>query len=281
MSVACADYYDLNGNKKKDWSNGEMFQVGDVVQVSKDNNLTSALTYDDGSVVYFMVVGRTFRKVGIPLIDLELMEINQRPISGVEFIKITFVVGKNRYIQNVKRGEYLTIPIEPQREGFTFYGWSINGVNVTDVKQSDIQESATYIALFSQYNESIANDLVGVMVDNGILVFNNFAEIFSKNGYNVDWSKSNLQYSLLAKATFNTASTPIFTINNLTYGTTINIQDIQLDNIFKTYNSCSIQIGNDYSINFIDNDFKVILLPFQEANYQIALSSSSVFIVTT
>lgn len=75
ITVNCLDYYDINGNKVKDWSKGEILQVGDIVRVDKDNDGNSAMKYADGSDMYFRVTGRTFRYSGVPLIDLELQEV--------------------------------------------------------------------------------------------------------------------------------------------------------------------------------------------------------------
>lgn len=75
LSVACLNYYDTNGTLVKDWSKGEILQVGDIVQVDKDNNGTSAITYGSGEPMRFRITGRTFRKVGVPMLDLELQEV--------------------------------------------------------------------------------------------------------------------------------------------------------------------------------------------------------------
>lgn len=75
ITVSCIDYYDIKGNKVKDWSKGEVLQVGDIVRIDKDNNGNSAVKQKDGSVVYFKVVGRNFHNEGVPLIDLELQEV--------------------------------------------------------------------------------------------------------------------------------------------------------------------------------------------------------------
>ena len=75
LSVACLNYYDNNGILVKDWSKGEILQVGDIVQVDKDNNGTSAVTYASGEPMRFRITGRTFRKQGVPMLDLELQEV--------------------------------------------------------------------------------------------------------------------------------------------------------------------------------------------------------------
>lgn len=75
MSVSCLDMFDINGNKVKDFSKGEVLQVGDVVRIDSDNYGKSKYTRPDGSDMYFRVTGRTFRYSGVPMIDLELQEV--------------------------------------------------------------------------------------------------------------------------------------------------------------------------------------------------------------
>ena len=81
LSVVCGDYYDINGNLIIDWSRGNVFQVGDIVQVDKDNYGTSAVNYLNGQPMRFRVVGRTFRKVGVPMLDLELQEVKLQEVK--------------------------------------------------------------------------------------------------------------------------------------------------------------------------------------------------------
>lgn len=75
VSIICNDMYDDNKNIIKDWSKGEILQVGDIVRIDKDNNGNSAVKYADGSDMYFRITGCKFRYSGVPLIDLELQEI--------------------------------------------------------------------------------------------------------------------------------------------------------------------------------------------------------------
>lgn len=75
ITIGCEDIYDINGNKIKDWSLGHVVEVGDVVRVDKNNNGNSLWSYKDGSPMYWKVTGRNFRKVGVPMIDLELQEV--------------------------------------------------------------------------------------------------------------------------------------------------------------------------------------------------------------
>lgn len=64
ISVNCLDYYNEYGEKVVNWDNGEIIKVRDVIKISGDDTL-------------WRVTGRTFRKQGVPLIDLELQEIKQ------------------------------------------------------------------------------------------------------------------------------------------------------------------------------------------------------------
>lgn len=75
VTVTCGDYADEYGVVRKHWAKGEIFQVGDIVRLDKNNLGTPAMTYKDGSTILWKVTGRTFRHAGVPLIDLELQEI--------------------------------------------------------------------------------------------------------------------------------------------------------------------------------------------------------------
>ena len=75
VTVNCGDYADEYGVVRKHWEKGEIFQVGDIVRLDKDNNGTPAMTYKNGKTMLWKVTGRTFRHAGVPLIDLELQEI--------------------------------------------------------------------------------------------------------------------------------------------------------------------------------------------------------------
>lgn len=82
LTCICDDYFDINGKKVKSWAKGEIIQVGDIVRIDKDDLGNSAIKYANGKDIYFKVVGRTFRKDGIPLLDLELQEVKQLPQDG-------------------------------------------------------------------------------------------------------------------------------------------------------------------------------------------------------
>lgn len=62
ITVCCSDYYYLDGNIAKNWSTGEILEVGDIVK-------------NEGDETIWRITGRNFRKVGVPMIDLELQEV--------------------------------------------------------------------------------------------------------------------------------------------------------------------------------------------------------------
>ena len=62
ITVSCGNYYYENGSLAKDWSVGQILSVGDLVKVNGNNTI-------------WRVTGRNFRKTGVPMIDLELQEV--------------------------------------------------------------------------------------------------------------------------------------------------------------------------------------------------------------
>lgn len=98
ITISCSNIYDINGNKQKDFSKGEILQVGDIVRVDKDNKGNSLWNYSNGKPKYWRVTGRNFRKIGVPLIDLELQEVKYAPYH-LEKLSYTenqqFEMGKN------------------------------------------------------------------------------------------------------------------------------------------------------------------------------------------
>lgn len=62
-TVSFADYYNLNNTKIINSNNGEMFRLGQVVKIQNDNK-------------YWEITGIRFRKIGVPMLDLEMREAN-------------------------------------------------------------------------------------------------------------------------------------------------------------------------------------------------------------
>ena len=77
LQIMCQDMYSTTGEKIKDWSKGEILEVGDLVRVDKDNNGNSQYTYSDGNPIIFRVTGSKFSYNGSPKLDLELQEVKQ------------------------------------------------------------------------------------------------------------------------------------------------------------------------------------------------------------
>lgn len=74
VTIALGDLYDTNGDKVKDWSQGDMLDIGDIIRIDDDNEGHTNITYPNGDPIYFRVVGRRFRYAGVPMLDLELQE---------------------------------------------------------------------------------------------------------------------------------------------------------------------------------------------------------------
>lgn len=77
ITVDCTNYYDEKGKLIKNWDNGDIIDVGDILRIDKDNNGTPQSVYFNGEAKLWQVVGRNFRKKGKPFIDLELREIKK------------------------------------------------------------------------------------------------------------------------------------------------------------------------------------------------------------
>ena len=75
VTISCGDMYDVSGNKVKDWANGEILAIGDVVRIDADHNGNPLWAYKNRDPIYWKVTGRNFRKTGVPMIDLELQEV--------------------------------------------------------------------------------------------------------------------------------------------------------------------------------------------------------------
>ncbi|MBQ7797861.1 MAG: hypothetical protein IJ371_01915 [Clostridia bacterium] len=77
ITVSCADYYNKNGEKTKEWASGQIIEVGDIIVPKKDNLGTSLVNYRNGNEYKWRVKSATFRKGGIPFLDLQVQEIRQ------------------------------------------------------------------------------------------------------------------------------------------------------------------------------------------------------------
>lgn len=75
VKVFCGDVYNTGGLKVRDWTKGETYEIGDLVQVDNDNEGHSEWTYQNGDSIVWKVTGLTHSYSGAPYIDLELQEV--------------------------------------------------------------------------------------------------------------------------------------------------------------------------------------------------------------
>ena len=75
VNLFMTDFYDIYGNKVKDFSKGDLFKVGDIVNISKDNSTTPLYTYADSSPIYFKVISINLNYNGSGTIKLGLQEV--------------------------------------------------------------------------------------------------------------------------------------------------------------------------------------------------------------
>ena len=68
VTISCNDYFDSEDEKVINWDKGEIPKLNQIVYFDDD-------LYADGNQRYWKIKGRTFRKVGVPMIDLELEEV--------------------------------------------------------------------------------------------------------------------------------------------------------------------------------------------------------------
>lgn len=71
--VAIADMYDEDGNRTKNWDEGEILNVGDCVRIDADNG--SLLKNADGTPKYFRITGRGVNYTSVPTLELEYLEV--------------------------------------------------------------------------------------------------------------------------------------------------------------------------------------------------------------
>lgn len=109
VSVSCNDYYDVNGEKVIDWSKGEVLKVNQIVYF--DNDL-----YADKSQRYWKIKGRTFRKTGVPMIDLDLEETKIKPLSDYSWSEINEISKSGYASSEFSIGEKKNITLSDGKE---------------------------------------------------------------------------------------------------------------------------------------------------------------------
>lgn len=79
VHLFCSNMYYSDGTLAKNWSNGEILSVGDLVFFTNE-------TYSDGSPVYWLVTSRNFKYDGEPYIELQLQEVLVDSTSTTQYI---------------------------------------------------------------------------------------------------------------------------------------------------------------------------------------------------
>lgn len=120
VDLFCGNMYLENGTLAKNWANGEMLNVNDLVYFDND-------VYSDNSQRYWRITGKRTSKSGVPKISLELQEVKMPEPTYIFSFKITnlyeTISDKNAYadvyingekkliedITSVKKGDVLKI----------------------------------------------------------------------------------------------------------------------------------------------------------------------------
>ena len=114
VTISCSDYYNQANQKSVDWQKGDVVQVDNVIYFENDK-------YLNGKQRYWKVKGRTFRKQGVPMIDLDLEEVNNYTINDLTWEEVKtisesgnassmFSVGDKKDI-TLSNGEIITATI--------------------------------------------------------------------------------------------------------------------------------------------------------------------------
>lgn len=117
IPVACGNLYFENGNIAKTWSIGEVLEVGDIVKIYSSDD-------------YWRVVGRNFKYVGKPSIELELQETKwntaltdmfrlygidangiEEGESGYDGNPVEYIIGTGMTVNNGLNGDYLNTDV--------------------------------------------------------------------------------------------------------------------------------------------------------------------------
>lgn len=81
VTISCNNYFGADGEKLINWSEGEVPRLNQCVYF--DNDL-----YADKSQRYWKIKGRTFRKGGVPMMDLELEEVKKMELGDYSWNQI-------------------------------------------------------------------------------------------------------------------------------------------------------------------------------------------------
>ncbi len=174
LTIGCLDYYYADGSLAKDWSNGEIFKIGEIVRIDKDNEGTSLYKYKNGQNRYWKITGRTFRYEGVPMIDLELQQVTREDIGyivgerieqvDIEGVSYThYQVYANAATTNIY---YTTDGSKPTKNSNVIYGGNVLDIYVSEEDSfiltgytSDGDYQSSYQQLHFYYNSSYSIEL--------------------------------------------------------------------------------------------------------------------------
>lgn len=74
ITLSCSDFYDENGKKIKQWANGDIVNLGDLILLRPRTDMKESFLG--------RVTGRTFKHEGCPFVDLTLQEIKQESLEA-------------------------------------------------------------------------------------------------------------------------------------------------------------------------------------------------------
>lgn len=129
-------YSSTTGILMKNWTNGEMLEVGDIVRIDKDNQGTSAMFRLDGTTPYYWQVCSTeFEYSGVPKQKLELLEFkvyklktpNGLLITGttLNWNSVIWTWNYNVYFSTISGGTK-TLLAQPQSPTISLSGFTHN-----------------------------------------------------------------------------------------------------------------------------------------------------------
>lgn len=127
--------------------NGSVYNI----QIVNKNDTVSVVNPTSTDYVifnYWMVNGEQ--------IDLSTYQItsNVKIIANITLkYDVKFMVDNAEYdSQIVIKNNYATMPVNPEKSGYDFKGWTLNGIDIIDPETINITENTTFVAKFEKYH---------------------------------------------------------------------------------------------------------------------------------
>lgn len=131
------------------YENGE--QIINTKKVENGTTTTAPrVSLNDGDVLNGWRVNGNLVEVGSYVITADTVFVADITYKHT----VVFMVGDTEYnVQFVQNEEFATA-LMPNKDGYKFVGWSIDGINVIDVDNYPITKNVTFTALFSKFFDS-------------------------------------------------------------------------------------------------------------------------------